>query len=73
MKRKAELRTHFDVDDGYGGLGLVEVARHPVHGLWYIVQHQIQIHFIFLRETGSKRTRKARKSKGPNITINTNT
>lgn len=40
--------TYFDVDDRYGGLGLVEVACNSVHRLWYIIQHQIQIHFIFL-------------------------
>lgn len=41
--------TYFDVDDGYGGLGLVEVACNSVHSLWYIIQYQIQIHFIFLQ------------------------
>lgn len=40
--------TYFDVDNGYGGLGLVEVACNSVHGLWNVIQHQIQIHFIFL-------------------------
>lgn len=40
--------AHLNIDDGDGGLGLVEVSSHPVHCLWDEVQHQIQIHFIFL-------------------------
>lgn len=40
--------TYFDVDDWYGALGLVEMACNSIHGLWYIIQHQIQINFIFL-------------------------
>lgn len=40
--------AHLNVDDGDGGLGLVEVSSHPVHCFWDEVQHQIQIHFIFL-------------------------
>lgn len=33
--------TYFDIDNGDGGLGLVEMACHPVHGFWYKIQHQI--------------------------------
>ncbi len=33
--------TYFDIDNGDGGLGLVEVACHPVHGFWYKIKHQI--------------------------------
>lgn len=40
--------AHLNIDDGDGGLGLVEVSSHPVHCFWDEVQHQIQIHFIFL-------------------------
>lgn len=41
--------THLNVDYGDGGLGLVELPSHPVHGLRDKVQHQIQIHLIFLQ------------------------
>lgn len=50
--------TYFDIDNGDGGLGLVEVACHPVHGFWYKIKHQIQIHFIFLRRKRERRERK---------------
>ena len=50
--------THLNIDDGDGRLGLVEVPSHPVHCLWDEVQHQIQIHFIFLeRKWTNGRTR----------------
>lgn len=42
------LSTHLNIDDRDGGLGLVEVPSHPVHCLRNVVQHQIQIHLIFL-------------------------
>lgn len=50
--------TDLHIDDGDGGLGLVEVPSDPVHRLRDVVQHQIQIHFIFLerREKSGKRT-----------------
>lgn len=50
--------TDLHIDDGDGGLGLVEVPSDPVHRLRDVVQHQIQIHFIFLerREKNGKRT-----------------
>lgn len=34
-------QTYFDIDNGDGGLGLVKVACHPVHGFWYKIKHQI--------------------------------
>lgn len=40
--------THLNIDDGDGGFGLVEVPSYPVHCLGDVVQHQIQIHLIFL-------------------------
>lgn len=43
------MPTHLNVDYGDGGLGLVELPSHPVHGLRDKVQHQIQIHLIFLQ------------------------
>lgn len=46
--------AYLNIDDGDGGLGLVKVSSHPVHGFWDEIQHQIQIHFIFL-ERGKKR------------------
>lgn len=42
------VSTHLNIDDGDGGLGLIEVASHPVHRLGDVIQHQIQIHLIFL-------------------------
>lgn len=47
--------AHLNVDDGDGGLGLVEVSSHPVHCFWDKVQHQIQIHFIFLERKKKRR------------------
>lgn len=34
-------QTYFDIDNGDGGLRLVKVACHPVHGFWYKIKHQI--------------------------------
>lgn len=48
------LSAHLNVDDGDGGLGLVEVSSHPVHCFWDEIQHQIQIHFIFLQRKKKK-------------------
>lgn len=50
------VSTHLNIDDGDGGLGLVEVPSHPVHCLRYVVQHQIQIHLIFLERRKKKKT-----------------
>lgn len=47
--------AHLNVDDGDGGLGLVEVSSHPVHCFRDKVQHQIQIHFIFLERKKKRR------------------
>lgn len=44
--------SYLNINDGDGGLGLVEVPSHPVHGLRDVVQHQIQIHLIFLERRG---------------------
>lgn len=48
--------SHLNIDNGDGGLGLVEVPSHPVHSLGDKVQHQIQINLIFLekRREGKK-------------------
>lgn len=51
------VSAHLNIDDGDGGLGLVKVASNPVHGFWDEVQHQIQIHFIFLERGEKKETR----------------
>lgn len=48
--------SHLNIDNGDGGLGLVEVPSHPVHSLGDKVQHQIQINLIFL-EKGEKERR----------------
>lgn len=48
--------THLNIDDGDGGLGLVEVPSHPVHCLRDKIQHKIQVHLIFL----VKRTKRPR-------------
>ena len=58
------LCTHLNIDDGDGGLGLVEVPSHPVHGLWDVVQHQIQIHLIFLERRRKKKWRRVEKQTG---------
>lgn len=42
------VSTHLNIDDRDGGLGFVEVPSHPIHRLRNEVQHQIQIHLIFL-------------------------
>ena len=34
---------------GHRGLELVEVAGRPVNGLWDILEHQVEIHLIFLQ------------------------
>lgn len=47
--------TYLNINDGDGGLGLVEVPSHSVHCLRDIVQHKIQIHLIFL----GKRTKRS--------------
>lgn len=48
FKTPCRVFAHLNIDDGDGGLGLVKVSCHPVHCFWDKVQHQIQIHFIFL-------------------------
>jgi len=47
--------AHLNIDDGDGGLGFVEMPSHPVHRLGDVVQHQIQIHFIFLEKREQKK------------------
>lgn len=47
--------SHLNIDNGDGGLGLVEVPSHPVHSLGDKVQHQIQINFIFLERRERKK------------------
>lgn len=46
--------TNLNIDDGDGGLGLVEVPSHPVHCLRDVVQHQIQINLIFLERRNKR-------------------
>lgn len=52
------MSAHLNINDRNGGLGLVKVASHPVHCLWDEVQHQVQIHFIFLKKEGSRKKKK---------------
>lgn len=49
-KATRSVCAHLNIDDGDGGLGLVKVSSHPVHCFWDEIQHQIQIHFIFLEK-----------------------
>lgn len=49
-----QTSTNLNIDDGDGGLGLVEVPSHPVHCFRDKVQHQIQINLIFLERGNTK-------------------
>jgi hypothetical protein len=40
--------VELDFQDGHGGLHLVKVARCPIDGLWDVLQHQVEVDFIFL-------------------------
>lgn len=51
------VSTHLNIDDGDGSLSLVEVPSNPVHCLRDVVQHQIQIHLIFLERKTKKEKR----------------
>lgn len=43
--------SYLHINDRNDGLGFVEMPCHPVYRFWNEVQHQIQIHLIFLWRT----------------------
>ena len=48
-KRAEELvDVQLDFEDGHNRLHLVEVARSTVHGLRNKLEHEIQVHLVFL-------------------------
>lgn len=54
--------THLDINNGNDALGLVKMPGHPVDRLWDIVQHQVEVHFIFLDRVEQKRETKTHTS-----------
>lgn len=55
---QTQRHTHLDINHGQSLFGSAIVSGHSVDRLRYVVQDQIQIHFIFLLERRKKQTKK---------------
>lgn len=47
-KDQGKKKKYLHIYDRNDALGLVKMPGNPVHRLWDKVQHQVEVHFIFL-------------------------
>lgn len=50
------MKLYLHIYDRNDALGLVKMSGNPVDRLWDKVQHQVEVHFIFLRHNGRRET-----------------